>query len=130
MKLTREKARKIIRVLEHAQHDQDTHGNWARGGNLLTPGDEKGLITQLNKKSKLSQVELDEVGQRMVIDIAKGILLARYQLGITVPIIIRLIGTNEERGRNMLNEAGLIVTRYMTDAIQDAVNCAREGSKP
>ncbi len=63
-------------------------------------------------------------------DIAKGILLARYQLGITVPIIIRLIGTNEERGRNMLNEAGLIVTRYMTDAIQDAVNCAREGSKP
>jgi succinyl-CoA synthetase beta subunit len=62
-------------------------------------------------------------------DIAQGILLARDKLGITVPIIIRLIGTNEEKGRNMLNEAGLIVTRHMTDAIQNAVNCLRKGPK-
>ena len=60
-------------------------------------------------------------------DIAQGILWARDKLGITVPIIIRLIGTNEEKGRNLLNEAGLIVTRYMTDAIQEAVNCTRKG---
>ncbi|MDT8303129.1 MAG: ADP-forming succinate--CoA ligase subunit beta [Sedimentisphaerales bacterium] len=62
-------------------------------------------------------------------DIAQGILWARNKLGITVPIIIRLIGTNEEKGRNMLNEAGLIVTRYMTDAIHEAVNCTRKGPK-
>ncbi|MCP4256178.1 MAG: ADP-forming succinate--CoA ligase subunit beta [Planctomycetes bacterium] len=62
-------------------------------------------------------------------DIAQGILWAREKLGITVPIIIRLIGTNDQRGRNMLNEAGLIVTDCMTDAIQDAVNCAQKGSK-
>lgn len=62
-------------------------------------------------------------------DIAQGILWAREKLGITVPIIIRLIGTNDERGRSLLNEAGLIVTHCMTDAIRDAVNCSREGSK-
>lgn len=62
-------------------------------------------------------------------DIAQGILWARDKLGINVPIVIRLVGTNEDRGRELLKEAGLIVTRRMTDAIQDAVNCARKGSK-
>ena len=62
-------------------------------------------------------------------DIAQGILWAREKLGIKVPIIIRLIGTNDEEGRSLLNEAGLIVTDSMTDAIRDAVNCARKGLK-
>jgi succinyl-CoA synthetase beta subunit len=62
-------------------------------------------------------------------DIAQGILWAREKLGITLPIIIRLVGTNEEKGREMLKEWGLIVTRFMTDAIEDAVSCARKGSK-
>jgi succinyl-CoA synthetase beta subunit len=60
-------------------------------------------------------------------DVAQGILWARDQLGITVPIVIRLIGTNEERGRSMLSEAGMVVARRMSDAIQDAVDCARGG---
>ena len=60
-------------------------------------------------------------------DVAQGILMARDKLDITVPIVIRLIGTNEEKGRNMLSKAGMIVARHMTDAIQDAVNCACGG---
>jgi succinyl-CoA synthetase beta subunit len=63
-------------------------------------------------------------------DVAQGILLARDQLGITVPIVIRLIGTNEEEGHKMLSEAGMIVARSMTGAIRDAVNCARGGTRP
>jgi succinyl-CoA synthetase beta subunit len=63
-------------------------------------------------------------------DVAQGILMARDQLGITVPIVIRLIGTNEEKGRKMLSEAGMIVTRSMTGAIRDAVKCARGGTRP
>ena len=57
-------------------------------------------------------------------DVAKGILMARDKLNIDVPIVIRLIGTNEEKGRSMLSEAGMIVARRMSDAIRDAVNCA------
>jgi succinyl-CoA synthetase beta subunit len=60
-------------------------------------------------------------------DVAQGILWAREQLGITFPIVIRLIGTNEEKGRKMLSDAGMIVASRMSDAIQDAVDCARGG---
>ena len=58
-------------------------------------------------------------------DVAQGILMARDQLGIEVPIVIRLIGTNEEEGHRMLSDAGLIVSRSMTEAIRDAVDCAK-----
>ncbi|MHC4371688.1 MAG: ADP-forming succinate--CoA ligase subunit beta [Planctomycetota bacterium] len=57
-------------------------------------------------------------------DVAQGILWARDQLGITLPIVIRLIGTNEEKGRRMLSDAGMIVARRMSDAIGDAVDRA------
>ena len=61
-------------------------------------------------------------------DVAQGILWARDQLGIAPPIVIRLIGTNEEKGRDMLSEAGLFATRGMSEAIGEAVACARGGS--
>lgn len=63
-------------------------------------------------------------------DVAQGILWAREQLGITLPMVIRLIGTNEEKGRKMLSDAGMIVARRMGDAIQEAVGCARGGLQP
>jgi len=63
-------------------------------------------------------------------DVAQGILIARRQLAISVPIVIRLIGTNEQKGRQMLAEAGMIVRREMTEAIREAVMCARGGSQP
>ena len=62
-------------------------------------------------------------------DVARGILTAREQLDITVPIVIRLIGTNEQKGRQMLAEAGMIVTRAMTEAIMEAVKRARGGTQ-
>ncbi len=61
-------------------------------------------------------------------DIAQGILMARDRLRIAVPMVIRLIGTNEEQGRRMLQEAGLIAERQMTAAIRHAVRLAREGA--
>jgi succinyl-CoA synthetase beta subunit len=57
-------------------------------------------------------------------DIARGILMARYELDINVPIVIRLRGTNEEKGRNLLSNAGMIVASRTADAIRDAVNYA------
>ncbi|MBN1359121.1 MAG: ADP-forming succinate--CoA ligase subunit beta [Sedimentisphaerales bacterium] len=61
-------------------------------------------------------------------DIAQGILMARAQVNVPVPIVIRLIGTNEAEGRALLQKAGLIVARDMTQAIGDAVRCAKEGA--
>jgi succinyl-CoA synthetase beta subunit len=62
-------------------------------------------------------------------DVAQGILMARDKLDITVPIVIRLRGTNEEKGRNMLSKAGMIVASRTTDAIRDAVKCACGGQQ-
>jgi succinyl-CoA synthetase beta subunit len=57
-------------------------------------------------------------------DVAQGILMAKDKLDINVPIVIRLIGTNDEKGLSMLSKAGMIVAHRTTDAIQQAVNCA------
>jgi succinyl-CoA synthetase beta subunit len=62
-------------------------------------------------------------------DVAQGILWARDQLDISVPMVIRLIGTNEEKGRDMLRRAGLMAVRNMTDAINEAVKCAEGGGQ-
>jgi succinyl-CoA synthetase beta subunit len=62
-------------------------------------------------------------------DVAKGIVMAQDKLNVSVPIVIRLIGTNEEEGRAILEKAGMIVARSMTEAIRDAVKCAQGGSR-
>ncbi len=62
-------------------------------------------------------------------DVARGILWARERLDIGVPVVIRLIGTNEEKGRAMLREAGLTAVRSMSEAIGKAVDIARGGTR-
>jgi succinyl-CoA synthetase beta subunit len=60
-------------------------------------------------------------------DVAQGILMAREQLGITAPMVIRLVGTNETEGRDLLQKAGLTATSRMTEAVQAAVTQAKGG---
>ena len=59
-------------------------------------------------------------------DVAKGMLIAREQLNIPVPMVIRLIGTNEKKGHELLKNAGLIVTSGMSEAVRKAVDCLKE----
>ena len=62
-------------------------------------------------------------------DIAKGILMARRELGIAVPMVIRLIGTNEKEGRRMLTAEGIAALETLADAVQ-AVHSAAQGRAP
>jgi succinyl-CoA synthetase beta subunit len=55
-------------------------------------------------------------------DIANGILMAKKGLNITVPLVIRLIGTNEKEGRGILTQAGFIVAEDMTEAVRKVVS--------
>jgi succinyl-CoA synthetase beta subunit len=41
-------------------------------------------------------------------EVARGIIQARDELGVTVPLVVRMTGTNEEEGRRILTEAGII----------------------
>ena len=86
-------------------------------------------ILQKNKKLKSILINIFG-GITRCDDVARGILMGQKELGITVPIVIRLVGTNEEKGRDMLQKAGMVVARRMGDAVRDAVSRAQEGSRP
>jgi succinyl-CoA synthetase beta subunit len=60
-------------------------------------------------------------------DIAKGILIAREQIDLPVPLVIRLIGTNEKEGRALLEQAGLEAVSEMTAAVKVVIEKAKAG---
>jgi succinyl-CoA synthetase beta subunit len=60
-------------------------------------------------------------------DIAKGILIAREQIDLPVPLVIRLIGTNEKEGRALLEQAGLEAASEMTAAVKKVLEKAKAG---
>jgi len=58
-------------------------------------------------------------------DVAKGILEAKQRVGFTKPIVIRLVGTNEEEGRRILTEQGIHVLDSMEEAAAKAAEVAK-----
>jgi succinyl-CoA synthetase beta subunit len=59
--------------------------------------------------------------------IAEGIINAVREVGIQIPVVVRLEGTNVELGRKMLQESGLsiISAAGLTDAARQAVNAVQ-----
>jgi len=63
-------------------------------------------------------------------EVARGILEAKAKIGATKPMVIRLVGTNEEEGKRILTEAGIHVLESMEEAAQRVVEISRrEGGK-
>ena len=60
-------------------------------------------------------------------EVAKGLLDVRKKLGLTKPTVIRLVGTNEEEGRKILQDAGIPSLETMEDAAARAVGLAKGG---
>ena len=48
--------------------------------------------------------------------------MATEQIDIKVPLVIRLVGTNQEEGRAMLEEKGFEVADQLGDAVQKVVS--------
>ncbi len=59
-------------------------------------------------------------------DIAKGILEAKRQMDIPVPLVVRLTGTNEKEAKEMLADAQLKMFSTMREAVMEAVKLASE----
>jgi succinyl-CoA synthetase beta subunit len=59
--------------------------------------------------------------------IAEGIISAVKEVGVTVPVVVRLEGTNVDKGRALLAESGLdiISAENLTDAAKKAVAAAK-----
>ena len=58
-------------------------------------------------------------------DVANGIVEAVRRIGIDVPLVIRLTGTNEELARGILAAAGLAAVASMDEVVERAVQLAR-----
>ncbi len=54
-------------------------------------------------------------------DIARGIIMATDQIDIQVPLVIRLVGTNQEEGRRLLEEKGFAVADDLSEAVKSVV---------
>ena len=58
-------------------------------------------------------------------EVAKGILVAMEEVKLTVPMVVRLVGTNAEEGRKMLEDASMITAETLADAAKKAVAAAQ-----
>jgi len=58
-------------------------------------------------------------------EVAKGILAALEEVKPNVPMVVRLVGTNEEEGRRLLASANMRATTSLVEAAQLAVAAAR-----
>ncbi len=60
-------------------------------------------------------------------EVARGILSALAEVKPKVPMVVRLVGTNAEEGRRLLNEANMITAETLAEAAEKAVLAARGG---
>jgi succinyl-CoA synthetase beta subunit len=58
-------------------------------------------------------------------EVARGFLAAREEVGAKAPMVVRLVGTNEEEGRRLLADANVITATSLADAAQKAVAAAK-----
>ncbi len=84
----------------------------------------------ITKDPKVKAIFVNIFGGIMKCDtIAEGVIAATKDVGLKLPLVVRLEGTNVEKGRKMLDESGLkiISAASMADGAQKAVAAMREG---
>jgi succinyl-CoA synthetase beta subunit len=57
-------------------------------------------------------------------EVAKGILAALNEVKPTIPMVVRLVGTNAEEGRKLLADAHMITADTLADAAKKSVAAA------
>lgn len=58
-------------------------------------------------------------------DVARAFASVKKKRGIPVPVVIRLVGTNQDEGRAILKEVGIEAFDFMQDAAMKAVELAK-----
>ncbi|HLW22789.1 MAG TPA: ADP-forming succinate--CoA ligase subunit beta [Steroidobacteraceae bacterium] len=84
------------------------------------------------KNPKVEGILVNIFGGIMRCDtIAEGVIAAAREVKLSVPLVVRMKGTNEEIGRKMLKESGLpiISADNMADAAQKIVAAVSRGSR-
>jgi succinyl-CoA synthetase beta subunit len=63
-------------------------------------------------------------------DMARGIIDARKRVGIHIPLVVRMVGTNEIEGKQILNNAQIEVLDTMEEAARKAVELSSSKQNP
>ncbi len=58
-------------------------------------------------------------------DVAKGLVAAFKQMDLKLPVVVRLTGTNEKLGREILSELNLPTATTMDDGVKQAIELAK-----
>jgi succinyl-CoA synthetase beta subunit len=58
-------------------------------------------------------------------EVARGILSALDHTSVEIPMVVRLVGTNEEEGRRLLADADMETAVSLADAAQKAIQAAK-----
>jgi succinyl-CoA synthetase beta subunit len=58
-------------------------------------------------------------------DVARGLLVAQRELALSVPVVARLIGTNQPEARALLKESAIIFEDDMSNAVRRVVEVAQ-----
>lgn len=62
-------------------------------------------------------------------EVARGILAAIDEVKPSVPMVVRLVGTNADEGRRLLANANMVTAETLAEAAEKAVAVSREGCK-
>ncbi|MFO0742722.1 MAG: ADP-forming succinate--CoA ligase subunit beta [Labilithrix sp.] len=88
-------------------------------------------FSMILKSPKVKAIFVNIFGGIMKCDvIANGVVAAAKELGLKVPLVVRLEGTNVELGRKILNDSGLAIqaATTMADGAQKIVDAVTKGA--
>src|SRR5262249_9156304 len=108
-------------TMDIIKHAGEKHGvspaNFLDVGGGATQEQGTKAFTMILHSPKVRAIFVNIFGGIMKCDvIASGVVAAAKELGLKVPVVVRLEGTNVELGRKILNESGLSIVAASTMA--------------
>src|SRR5450432_3261851 len=97
-------------TMDIIQHQGGTPANFLDVGGGATKDQVKKAFSMILSSSKVKGIFVNIFGGIMKCDvIAEGVVAATKELGLKVPLVVRLEGTNVELGKKILAESGLAI---------------------
>ena len=122
-------------TMDIIKHAGEKHGvapaNFLDVGGGATQEQVTKAFSMILKSPKVKAIFVNIFGGIMKCDvIANGVVAAAKELGLKVPLVVRLEGTNVELGRKILNESGLAIqaASTMADGAQKIVDAVTKGA--
>ncbi len=121
-------------TMDIIKHAGEKHGvapaNFLDVGGGATQEQVTKAFSMILKSPKVKAIFVNIFGGIMKCDvIANGVVAAAKELGLKVPLVVRLEGTNVELGRKILNDSGLAIqaASTMADGAQKIVEAVSKG---